>query len=60
MASTPSLQFPFSRVPPARPVARDHPLAMQEECTPAITLSMIPTVCATTATHFGSRLHLHR
>jgi len=50
---------PLPRVPPAHPVAHDHPVAMQVEGTAAVTLSLVPALRATLATRFSSRYHLH-
>jgi len=59
-ATSSSLGSSLPQVPPARPVARDHPTAMQVEGAAAVTLSLVPVLRATLVTRFSSRYHLHR
>jgi len=59
-ATSSSLESPLPRVPPACPVARDHPAAIEVEGAAAVTLSLVPALRATLATRFNSRYHLHR
>jgi hypothetical protein len=59
METTSFLESPLQQAPPARPIARNH-LKMEAIGAAAISWGVVPTSCATTATHFGSHYRLHR